>query len=117
QQILSLTDMHQISCVTFTPVFVTFIITNQDSVVSTDFAAQLVTPSITSVTPSSITAVSGETEIAVAGGPLISSRQIIIDGTPLLTTLGSMTVTVGAATGSVVLRTVTILVLLARISR
>jgi hypothetical protein len=99
---------------TFVPTSATFTIANADSRTN-DFAATLVAPTITSVTPPAAVARSSGAEIAVAGGPFAPSSQVILDGTPLNTLLGSMTVTVGSGSG-LVLPTITIPVLRAAIT-
>jgi carboxypeptidase family protein len=77
-----------------------------------DFNATLLVPFITVIQPSSVIAGSASTDLIIAGGPFLSTNQVIFDGTafPGTLTQAGVPVTVLTSTGgiSVVLQTQTV---------
>ncbi len=71
---------------TFSPISISSTITDSNSR-NNDFAGTLVVPEITSVEPVGILVNSPDTTITVAGGPFISSSEVLFEGSPLPTNL------------------------------
>jgi hypothetical protein len=69
-----------------------------------DFAATLITPVVTAVFPPSVAAGSPDTVISVVATPITSTSEIVFEGTPVFTTIGTaaLPVTVSGATGGTV---------------
>ncbi len=85
---------------TFSPVSRTVTITS-DSSRDNNFTAALVVPTITNVLPSSVVAGSTDTVIKVVATPITPASEIIFEGTPVTTKIGTaaVAVTVAGATG------------------
>src|SRR5262249_42743974 len=74
-----------------------------DSKRGNNFSATLVMPTINVVQPSAVIAASPSTDVVIAGGPFLSNRQVMFDGTafPATLTQTAIPVTVVSATGGV----------------
>jgi hypothetical protein len=84
---------------TFSPASIAVTITS-DSSRGNNFAATLITPTITLVAPTSVQVGSPATTLFVVGSPLIPTSEIVFDGTPLPTTISSLSVPVTVAGGT-----------------